>query len=62
MKVISDIQIVPVKPCNGLAAFCSFILYEELYCGSVAIFTRPDGWMMGFEPTTTGSTNQSSTN
>lgn len=43
MKTISEIQIVPVKPDRGLVGFCSFILYESIYCSSVAIFTRPDG-------------------
>jgi len=42
-KLISEIQIVPVKPDKGLIAFCSFILFESIYCGSVAIFTRPNG-------------------
>jgi stage V sporulation protein G len=43
MKTISEIQIIPVKPDKGLVGFCSFILYESVYCSSVAIFTRPDG-------------------
>lgn len=43
MKTISEIQIIPVKPDKGLIGFCSFILYESIYCSSVAIFTRPDG-------------------
>jgi stage V sporulation protein G len=43
MKTISEIQIVPVKPNRGLVGFCSFILYESIYCSSVAIFTRPEG-------------------
>jgi DNA-binding cell septation regulator SpoVG len=43
MKTISEVQIVPVKPNNGLVAFCSFVLFESLYCSSVAVFTRPGG-------------------
>lgn len=43
MKIISEIQIVPIKPNNGLVAFVSFVLYEAIYCSSVGIFTRPDG-------------------
>ena len=42
-KVVSEIQIIPVKPQNGLVAFSSFVLYEAIYCASVAIFTRPNG-------------------
>lgn len=41
--LITEIQIIPVKPNNGLIAFCSFILFESLYCSSIAIYSRPDG-------------------
>ena len=40
---VTEIQITPVKPKNGLVGFASFVLYGEIYCGSVAIFTRPNG-------------------
>lgn len=43
MKVISEVQIMPVKPNNGLVGFASFVLYEAVYCGSVGVFTRPNG-------------------
>lgn len=43
MKTIDEIQIRPVKPSDGLVAFCSFVLFEAMYCDSVAIFTRPEG-------------------
>ncbi|HQF37162.1 MAG TPA: septation protein SpoVG family protein [Candidatus Dojkabacteria bacterium] len=43
MKVISEIHIVPVKPQDGLVAFCTFVLYESVYCSSIAIMTRLDG-------------------
>lgn len=43
MKIISEIQIVPVKPNNGLVAFCSFVLYESVYCSSIGILTRING-------------------
>lgn len=43
MTIISEINIVPVKPQAGLVAFASFVLYDAVYCGSVAVFTRPDG-------------------
>ena len=38
MKMLSEIEIVPVKPKDGLVAFASFTL-----CGIVAIITRPCG-------------------
>jgi len=37
---ISEIQIVPVKPKDGLIGFASFVIDEKYYVGSVAIFTR----------------------
>ena len=37
---ISEIQIIPVKPKDGLIGFASFVLDEKYYVGSVAIFTR----------------------
>ena len=37
---ISEIQITPVKPKDGLIAFASFVLDGKYYVGSVAIFTR----------------------
>lgn len=43
MKTISEIQVVPIKPNNGLVAFASFVLFEAIYCSSVGVFTRPDG-------------------
>lgn len=43
MKVISEVQIMPVKPNNDLVGFASFVLYEAVYCGSVGVFTRPHG-------------------
>lgn len=40
---ISEIQIVPIKPNNGLVGFVSFVLNDDLYLGSIGIFTRPEG-------------------
>jgi stage V sporulation protein G len=41
---LSEIQILPVKPNNGLVAFASFILNGQFYIGNVAIYTTPDGF------------------
>lgn len=41
--MITEINITPIKPQNGLVAFASFVLYKAIYCGSVAVFSRPDG-------------------
>ena len=40
---ISEIQIVPIKPIDGLVGFASFVLNENLYLGSIGIFTKPEG-------------------
>jgi len=40
---LSEIQIIPIKPQNGLVAFASFVLDENLYLGSIGIMTRPNG-------------------
>ena len=41
--IISEIEIMPIKPQNGLIAFASFTLFEIIHCSSVAIFTKPNG-------------------
>jgi stage V sporulation protein G len=40
---LSEIQIIPIKPINGLVAFASFILDGKFYLGSIGIMTRPQG-------------------
>lgn len=40
---ISEVQIIPIKPQNGLVAFASFVIDEAIYCSSVGIMTRPNG-------------------
>ena len=40
---ISEVQIIPVKPQDGLIAFVSFVLDESVYLGSIAVLTRPEG-------------------
>jgi DNA-binding cell septation regulator SpoVG len=40
---LSEIQIIPIRPQNGLVAFASFVLDKSLYLGSIAIMTRPNG-------------------
>ncbi len=40
---VSEIQIIPVKPKNGLVAFASFIFDNSFYFTSIGIYTRPHG-------------------
>lgn len=36
---ISEIQIIPVKPKDGLIAFASCVINKSLYIGNIAIYT-----------------------
>ena len=40
---VTEIQIIPVKPRDGLVAFTSFVLNDQFYVGDVAIYTRLNG-------------------
>ena len=47
--LISEIQIVPIKPRNGLVAFASCVLNHSLYIGNIAVYTSPtneDGYRL----------------
>lgn len=37
---LSEIEIIPIKPRNGLLAFASFVLNNSFYVGSVAIYSK----------------------
>lgn len=39
--VISEIQIMPVKPKDGLVAFASCVVNNQFYLGNIAIYTSP---------------------
>ena len=56
---ISEIQIVPIKPQNGLCAFISAVINHQFYIGNIALYTSPlppagSGWFFriktGFWP------------
>ena len=38
---IDEINILPVKPQNGLVAFASVVLNNQIYIGNIAIYTSP---------------------
>jgi len=40
---LTEIQIMPVKPYNGLVAFASLVFDNCLYIGSIGIYTRTQG-------------------
>ena len=43
MKIleISEIQIIPIKPQNGLMGFASCVINFQFYAGNIAIYTSP---------------------
>ena len=46
---VSDIQIFPVRPQNGLIAFVSCIVNDVIYIGNIALFTsftNPSGFRL----------------
>ena len=38
---ISEIQIIPIKPKNGMVAFASCVVNGALYIGNIAIYSSP---------------------
>ena len=56
---ISELQIIPVKPKDGLIAFASFVLDERYYVGSVAVFTRlaSSGYRLAYPTKKVGEKN-----
>lgn len=51
MYSISEIEITPVRPNQGLVAFASFVIDGRFYVGNVAIYTRLDGGIRLVYPT-----------
>ena len=41
--MVSEVQIIPVKPKGGLIAFASCVIDNQFYVGDIAIYTRPNG-------------------
>lgn len=40
---IAEIQIIPIKPRDGLLAFACAVVADALYLGGIGIYTRPEG-------------------
>lgn len=40
---VTEIQIIPVKPQNGLVGFASCVINNQLYVGNIAIHSTLDG-------------------
>lgn len=41
--IISEVQILPIKPKDGLIAFASCVINGQLYLGNIGVHTRADG-------------------
>jgi len=48
---ISEIQIVPIKPKDGLVAFANFVLDGNIYLGSIGIMAKLNGGFRLVYPT-----------
>lgn len=49
MNKVTEVQIIPIKPNNGLIGFASIVIDESLYLSSIGIYRRIDG--MGYRIT-----------
>ena len=43
MKSVTEVQILPIKPKDGLVAFASVVIDKSLYLGSIGVHQRLDG-------------------
>lgn len=51
MGRITEVQITPIKPKDGLVAFTSFVLDDSLYLDSISIATKLQGGYRLIYPT-----------
>lgn len=56
MDKLTEIQIVPIKPTNGLVGFASLVYDKSFYLGSIGIYTKPQGGYRLTYPTRKGAT------
>lgn len=40
---VTEVQIVPIKPSNGLVAFASLVIDDKLYVSSIGVHTKLSG-------------------
>ena len=43
IMMITEVQITPIKPKDGLIAFASVVVENSLYLGFLGVYTRLDG-------------------
>lgn len=49
--LITEVQIIPIKPKDGLIGFASCVLNDYLYLSSIGIFKKPNGGYRLIYPT-----------
>lgn len=49
--IISEVNVTPVKPNNGLIAIASIVIDDSIYLNSIAVFTKLDGTFRLLYPT-----------
>jgi len=40
---VTEVQVTPIKPLNGLVGFASVVIDDEVYLGSIGVHVRLDG-------------------
>lgn len=60
-KKVSEVQIIPIRPRDGLVAFASFIFDHSFYFSSIGIYTRPQGGYRLTYPTRKAPSSSTST-
>ena len=48
---ITEVNLTPIQPKDGLIGFASFVLNGSFYMGSIAVYVRPDGTFRLLYPT-----------
>lgn len=49
--VVSEVNVTPVKPNNGLIAIASVVIDDSIYLNSIAVYTKLDGTYRLLYPT-----------
>ena len=40
---VTEVNLTPIKPRGGLIAFASCVIDGAIFCGSIAVYVRPNG-------------------
>lgn len=59
--IISELQIVPCEPMNGLVGFAKLVIDNNWHFSAIAIYTRPQGGYRITYPTKKGAFGRDNT-